>query len=217
MRVAGIAAKNEGKTIAKVVRELLKYVDEVIVVDDGSNDNTYEEAKGAGAKVFRTKGVGKGMAVKLIAREFLNTGGRLLLIDGDMQHPPHMAPKAFEMLDRYDLVVGCRVVSDRPAYRTLGDKISDLITSIFALNPRLMFFDTQSGFRALREEAVRLLLELKEPGYGHESEVLIRASRKGFRIGCLKIPSTYKVPNPHKYSPVPQFVEIIRGCVLAML
>ncbi len=215
MRVAGIAAKNEEKTIGLVVRKLLDFVDEVIVVDDGSADRTSYEAKKAGAKVIRTDGLGKGLAIKIIAKEFLKVGGELLLIDGDLQHPPEEAPRAFEMLEKYDLVVGCRAVTDRPAYRTLGDKISDIITSIFALNPKLLFFDTQSGFRALREEAARILLELKEPGYGHESEVLIRASRRGLKIGCLKIPSTYKVPNPHKYNPVPQFIEIVRGCLLA--
>jgi glycosyltransferase involved in cell wall biosynthesis len=152
--LAAIPCYNEGLAIGSVVLKASRHVDEVLVVDDGSTDDTAEIAKEAGDAVIAHDGnKGKGRAVKNALRYAIEHGfDALVLLDGDGQHGPREIPKLLEPLtnDAADLVIGFRTFGQMPAYRRVGRKVLDRATG----GP---VRDSQSGFRALNRHAIELL------------------------------------------------------------
>lgn len=146
-------AFNEESYIAKTIIGCRKYVDKIIVVDDGSTDVTAEIAEVLGATVIRhPKNMGYGAAVQTIfktAREM--NADAMVIIDSDGQHNPEEIPKLMEPIisGKADMVIGSRYLNgDRKktsVYRRLGQIVLDRATN---LNSGLHFTDTQSGFRA---------------------------------------------------------------------
>jgi glycosyltransferase involved in cell wall biosynthesis len=105
-----IPAKNEASSIGLVVEKILLFqaVGSVIVVDDGSTDNTAKLAREAGARVIsHPYSKGNGAAIKTGAREAVSDV--IVFMDADGQHPPEEIPRLLELLDEgYDMVVGAR-------------------------------------------------------------------------------------------------------------
>ncbi|MDH7508573.1 MAG: glycosyltransferase family 2 protein [Methanomassiliicoccales archaeon] len=209
--VALIPAYNEELTIGSVVLETRRYVDEVIVVDDGSSDATAEIAKLAGAIVVRNEvNGGKANALK---RGFEELKGRdlsaVVLLDADGQHAPQEIPKILEpvLKGKADLVIGSRFMNsdnDIPAYRHLGQVILNVVTN---MGTKQRISDSQSGFRALSVSAVRSL-DFFSRGYSVESDMLIYLSEKGMRIKEVPITSRYEVPKGHKKNPFAHGLEV---------
>ena len=102
--IAVIPAYNESKYIGDVVRETRKYVDEVIVVDDASKDNTGEIARRMGAVVLRhCINLHKGATLKTGCEAAIGLGAKIILtLDGDGQHNPDEIPQLLEKLDKFD-------------------------------------------------------------------------------------------------------------------
>ncbi|MEM2984506.1 MAG: glycosyltransferase family 2 protein, partial [Candidatus Jordarchaeaceae archaeon] len=94
-------AYNEEKTVAKVVQAALKYSEGVIVVDDGSTDSTYEEAKKAGATIVRHyRNLGKGVALKTGFKAALEMGADVVVVlDADLQHDPQEISKLLKTME----------------------------------------------------------------------------------------------------------------------
>ena len=193
--LAAIPAYNEEVAIGSVALRCQRYVDEVLVVDDGSADSTAEVAKLAQASVIRHKSnIGKGAAIQS-ALAYARTNGfdAVVLLDGDGQHNPSDIPLLLEpvLQGKADLVVGARrrATSHMPLYRRVGQRTLDLLT---AAGGMAAVTDSQSGFRALSRAAVESL-DLEERTFGIESEMLIAAKQKHLRIASVPIRTRYDV------------------------
>ena len=192
--IAGIPAYNEEKTIAKVVLLTKKYVDKVIVADDGSTDMTAEIAEAVGAEVIRHKeNMGYGAALRTIfhkARE--ENADILVILDADEQHDPNEIPTLIEPLlkDEADLVIGSRFLgkTDARKYRALGVKIITKTANILA---GTKLTDAQSGFRAYNKKAIQVIRPTDD-GMGASVEILTQATEAKLRIKEVPITIRYE-------------------------
>src|SRR5262249_5356856 len=132
-----IPASNEAEAIGPVVTALLgiAHWHEILVVDDGSDDETYDRAARAGARVIRHPyNKGNGAAVKTGIRQA--TGEMLLIIDADGQHQPEDALLLVSRLDSFDLVVGARIGQSHASFvRRIGNRALNLMAGDLAQHP----------------------------------------------------------------------------------
>lgn len=190
--LAGIAAYNEARYVGSVVLQARQYVDEVIVVDDGSTDNTARVAELAGATVIRhAENRGKGAAIQSILAEAKKRNPDILvLLDADAQHDPNEIPVLIKPVSEgFDLVIGSREAQKdkTPRYRRIGQKV---LFQSARLASKTNVSDSESGFRALSPKAINDL-ELKEKGFAIESEMITRAADKNLKITEVPISNIY--------------------------
>jgi glycosyltransferase involved in cell wall biosynthesis len=189
-----IPAFNEELAIGSVVLTTLKYVDQVIVVDDGSIDRTAEIAEAAGAEVIQhSSNQGKGAALRT---GFQSIGDRdiVVTLDGDGQHNADEIPQLLKPIidGEADIVNGSRYLSnnltDTPSYRRIGQTVLDKATS---LSSGLNLTDSQSGFRAFATYTLSAF-KFNHNGFSIESEMLIDAANFGSRIMEVDIGVKYQ-------------------------
>jgi hypothetical protein len=194
--LVAIPAFNEGPTIGSVVLKARQFASEVVVVDDGSTDDTAETAALAGAHVIQhARNLGKGLAIRtawLYARE--HAPAAFVLLDGDHQHDPNDIPRLVETIlaDKSDVVIGVRwgKTSGMPMYRRVGKRTLDYATAAGAKNG--MLTDSQCGYRAFSLHAMESL-EPTEDGLSIESQLLLEAQEKNLRIQEVQIDIRYDV------------------------
>lgn len=217
--VVCIPAFNEERTIGDIVKRALKHSSEVIVCDDGSSDNTIEEAKKSGAVVLQHEtNQGKGSALRTLFVKALEKNPEVIVtIDGDGQFLPEEIPKIIKPIseNKADVVIGYRFddTNKIPNYRKIGNKVLDKMTNIASGLP---FRDTQSGFRAYTQKTLKTI-NFKTNGFGADSEILINLSKKGFKIAEEKITVLYdtggktstKNPISHSADVVTSLIELI--------
>ena len=217
--LACIPAFNEENIIGDVVKKTLSYVDKVIVCDDGSVDNTFNEAKISGAEVIHhSKNLGKGAALKSLFNYARNSNFDVIVtIDGDGQFLAEEITKLVKSIveEKSDIVIGYRFddKTEMPSYRKIGNKILDKITSLASDLP---FRDTQSGFRAYSKKAIDLIT-FQTNGFGADSEILINISKKGLRISEQKVTVLYetgrktstKNPLSHSGEVITSIIELV--------
>ena len=188
-----IPAFNEGKVIDKVIKDCLKFSNEVVVCDDGSMDNTYEVADSAGADVIRhEKNIGKGESLRSLFKFARHSNHDIIVtIDGDGQFIPEEIPKLVKSIkeNKSDLVIGYRFddTTEIPNYRRFGNKMLDKMTNMVE---EISVRDTQSGFRAYSRKVIDDI-EFKMKGFGADAEILIDAAKKGYRLSEEKITVIY--------------------------
>ena len=187
--IAALPAFNEASYVGSVVLLARKYVDEVLVFDDGSQDATVEVARLASATVIiNDKNIGYGANIQNIIREGKQRNvDVLVLLDADSQHDPKDIPNMIKpVMEGYDLVIGSRNTKQIPFYRRIGQKTLSAFTNrINKSNVK----DTQSGFRAFSRKALTLL-SLKENGMAVSSEMCSEAVRLGLNI--IEVPISVK-------------------------
>lgn len=181
-----LPAYNEGKHIASLLSRMSDY--NILVVDDGSTDNTYEIANSMGYRVVRLENnCGKTRAciegIKHSKSEFN------VFIDADGQLNPKEIPSLVEALENADLVVGERNIKDIPLQRKLSNIFArKMVNSI----SKSKHGDVLCGFRAVRKSAFKKL-ELKKSSYFFESELLIDAYKKQLRIASVPVSVRYDI------------------------
>lgn len=215
-RVAAvIPAFNEEKHIGDVVRRTRQVLDDVLVVDDGSADQTAARARDAGAEVIVHEfNHGKGETIKTGLRHWLERQlDFVIILDADGQHRP-------EEIDRFvgaalspsepKLVLGNRMkdVSSMPLVRRFVNRwMSRQISALCGQE----IPDTQCGYRLLHRQLIPELLG-GAARFDYETEMLIIASRKGFRIDSVPISTVYsdEVSSIHPVRDTIRFFKLIR-------
>jgi len=210
-----IPAYNEEKHIGDVVRRTRQQLDDVLVVDDGSQDRTTDNARAAGAEVIvHAINRGKGETIKTGLRHFLERQfDFVIILDADGQHPPEEIDRfvtAALSADEPKLIVGTRMndLSSMPFVRRVVNRwMSQRISAVCGQE----IPDTQCGFRMLHRQLIPKLLG-GAARFDYETEMLIIASRKGFKIASVPISTVYsdEVSSIHPVRDTIRFFKLMR-------
>lgn len=195
-----LPAYNEELCISSIILCSKKYADKVIVVDDGSTDNTAKIAKLAGAEVIsHSSNRGKGAALKT-GFEAAKESEIIVTLDSDGQHNPKEIPKLIAPIinGEADIVNGSRYINgnkkDTPSYRRIGQTVLDKATN---LGSGLDITDSQSGFRAFIGHSLPIF-RFNHSDFAIESEMLMDAANAGLRIKEVEIGVRYDVDGSTK-------------------
>ncbi len=213
--IAGIPAYNQENNVGEVIRKASKYVDEVIVADDGSADDTTRVAEAAGAIVIRSEfNQGAGRATRTCFTAAKERGADVLVtLDSDGQHNAEEIPAVTAPVGqgKADLVIGSRFLNDNyniPRYRRFGINI---ITSLFNIGSKVKVSDAQSCFRCYGRKALGCL-NITERGFAFSIELLVQARREGLAIAEVPISCIYDSAS-HSRNPVVHGVEVALAVV----
>lgn len=216
--IAAMPAFNEEKFIAKTVLGCKPYVDEVVVVNDGSTDATAMIATACGAKVvYHNKNMGYGAAIRTCFETAKGMQARaMVIIDSDGQHDPEEIKKVLEpvLVERADVSIGSRFLEGHkeeniPFYRTVGMKVLDIATN---QGGGMKFSDTQSGFRAYSNLAVNKI-KIGNAGMSAGSEILLQVKDHGLKVEEVPITCRYDIEDTSTHNPVVHGVKVLAGII----
>jgi glycosyltransferase involved in cell wall biosynthesis len=182
-----VPAYNEEKGIEKVINRLKKVLPkaEIMVIDDGSEDNTYEKARKTGVKIIRhSSNMGKAYALKT---GYKNASGEIIAnIDADCTYPPEEIPKMIEKLNGFDMVVGSRFKRGLPHFLPLQRSLANMAGSFFL---SILLFkritDASSGLRVFKKELTKL--NIKATGLEYEVEFTTKVIINGYKYTEIPI------------------------------
>ena len=186
-----IPAKNEAAGLPGLLEELngvlaqregLRY--EILLIDDGSTDETAEIGLAAGARVItHPESLGNGAAVKRGIREAQMDW--VVLLDGDGQHPPDQLPELIRLAEsRYDMVVGSRGGSGGSVHRNLANRIYNGLASYVTNRP---IPDLTSGYRLIRADVVKGFCYLLPNTFSYPTTITLAMMRAGYSVGFAPI------------------------------
>ncbi len=193
-------AYNAALTLRKTYEELPhEYVDEVILVDDASKDETFKLAEELGIKtIIHPENRGYGGNQKTCYREALRHNADIIvMVHADYQYSPRLVAAMASMIasGHYDVVLGSRILGGMalkggmPLYKYIANRLLTLIENM-ALGVKLSEYHT--GFRAFTREVLETLpLEENSDDFVFDNEMLVQAVYFGFRIGELSCPARY--------------------------
>jgi len=192
----GIPAYNEEKNIASIIENLSKIADTIIVCNDGSSDDTGKLAEKMGAIVINhERNLGYGAAIRSLFLRARELGSDVLVtMDSDGQHRiSDVLPVAEPIVNNQaDLVIGSRFLEGNqeniPKYRKIGIK---MITKLANTSLEDAVTDSQSGFRAYSKNVLSTITP-SEYGMGVSNEILMKASKNGFKIAEVPIVVSYE-------------------------
>lgn len=189
-----IPAYNEGSKLAEVLRGVSGYADEVVVIDDGSGDNTGEVARAEGVHVLTHRlNRGQGAALATGIEYALRNGARVVVtFDSDGQHSAGDIPKMIEPIEsgEAEAVLGSRFLKNThntPTVRKYVLKAGLIFTRILS---RIDVTDTHNGFRALSRSAAEKI-EIKQDRMAHGSEILDQIAKKKIKFVERPVTITY--------------------------
>ncbi len=195
--LALIPAYNESARLAAVVSGALVHLP-VLVVDDGSTDDTAAIAERAGAAVLRQRpNQGKGAALRAGFRQAMEAGyDAVLTLDADGQHDPAEIPTFLEACRRgqADLIIGARQFNQMPSSRRLANSLGQRAFS-WALGQAVP--DNQSGYRLISRRLLAELLSSREQGFEFEVEMIVICVERGFKLEWVPIRTIYAGEGSH--------------------
>jgi glycosyltransferase involved in cell wall biosynthesis len=193
-----IPARNESASIGDLVRDIREQYQtaEILVVDDGSTDDTSAVAREAGAQVVANPtGLGNGAAVKAGARRA--TGDVLVFLDADGQHNPADISRLLSRLDQgFDMVIGARAsgASHANSARLLANGVYNLVASLVTGRP---IPDLTSGFRAVRADLFKRFLYLLPNGFSYPTTITMAFMRSGYPVDFVDIHAEQRQGKSH--------------------
>ena len=207
--IAVIPAYQAAPTLDVVVRATAEHLP-VLVVDDGSTDETSAVARAAGAEVLRQEpNQGKGAALRRGFAHALDSGGSAVLtLDADGQHDPACAPDFLAAWRERGapLIIGRRDFSQMPLSRRVANNLG---TQTFSWAVGRHIEDNQSGYRLIAAPLLRHLLGSTEDGFEFEVEMITDAIRAGLVIDWVPIPTIYEDAGSH-ISPISHVTNFLR-------
>jgi glycosyltransferase involved in cell wall biosynthesis len=189
-----IPAYNAGTTIAELIEKTSRFVgrEDIVIIDDGSCDQTLEIAGGTGAVILRHEAnKGKGEALKT-GFEYARRRAypAVITLDADLQHDPECIPDFVRKASEFSgIIIGTRRrnLKIMPFGRWLSNNLTSTIVSVLAGQS---IRDSQSGYRLITAQVLKRV-KLESGKYDLESEILIKAKRKGFEIAETPIGTLY--------------------------
>jgi len=191
-----IPAYNEAEIIADVVSglrvamEKLNRPYEILVIDDGSSDETALRAQDAGARVIsHPYNIGNGAAVKTGIRQA--KGDILVMMDGDGQHNPEYIAPMLEKIGRYDMVVGARTGdSESHLHRDVANSLYNLFASYIC---KRKIQDLTSGFRAVKTEIARQFASMLPNSFSYPTTITMGVIHEGYSLTYVPIKTNRRV------------------------
>ncbi len=192
-----LPAKNESAAIGQTLAQIqqLQLAHEIIVVNDGSTDQTKQVAESAGAKVLtHPYSKGNGAAIKTGARTA--TGDIIVFMDADGQHDPQDIPRLIEKIEQgYDLVVGAR---QKGSQASVGRGIANaLYNNLATYMTEQKVEDLTSGFRAVRSDKFREFLYLLPNGFSYPTTSTMAFFRAGYSVTYVPIHAAKRIGKSH--------------------
>ena len=213
--IAIIPSYNEARTIGKIVKDIVNMGIGVLVIDDGSYDNTEREALDNGAMVIRhRKNLGKGVAVREGIKYVLEKTnyGWLIMMDGDGQHDPTDIPAFMDVTraEDVDIVIGNRMMQTKPmpSSRYWTNKFTSWVLSKMCGQD---IPDSQCGYRLIKVEALKKL-KLTSDKYDIESEIIVEAAEDSLKIKSVPIKTIYgeETSSIHPVRDTLKFFQLVR-------
>jgi glycosyltransferase involved in cell wall biosynthesis len=207
--LALIPAYNEASRIEPVIQGAARHLP-VLVVDDGSRDETAQIAERAGAAVLRqVPNQGKGTALRAGFRQAIQEGyTAVLTLDADGQHDPAEIPEFLSVYaaQQPDLIIGQRDFSQIPPVRRLANWLGQKSFSWAVGQP---IADNQSGYRLVSQRLIEAVLDSQQSGFEYEVEMIVICVRRGYRLAWVPIRTIYAGESSH-INPVTHTRNFIR-------
>ncbi len=204
-----IPSYNESNTIAGLISQVQSLKLGLVVIDDGSTDNTAVIAEKNGAVVIRNaRNQGKGASlIRGFEYCLKNNFDAAITMDGDGQHLPEDIPNFISLAEKKEeigIIIGNRMFNRRnmPFIRVMTNKFMSWLLSRII---RQKIHDSQCGFRLIKRKVLEEL-SLKTHKFEIESEIIIEAGRKGFKIESIPIQTVYRKERSH----INPFVDTFR-------
>ncbi len=212
-----IPAYNEEGNIGPLLNKIYTLFpsQDVLIVDDGSQDKTAVDAEKAGAKVIKqAKNLGKGLALRRGFDFAIQSGyDEVITMDGDGQHNPSEIPKFLSASKREEgnLIIGTRNhnLLEMPLVRFFVNNITSLIASLLA---GIRIHDSQSGYRLIKTKLLKDI-DLKTSRFQTETEIIVKAVRSGFQVKEIPIEILYIDKSRSHINPL---IDTIRFFILAL-
>ena len=210
--LALIPGYNEAERIRAVIDVARTYLP-VVVVDDGSKDETAAISEAAGATVLRQiPNQGKGAALKRGFRHAMENGfDAVLMLDADGQHDPAEIPKFLHayQTNSSDLIIGYRNFSEMPFKRKVANTVGRASLS-WAMGERIL--DNQSGYRLVSRRLMQATLESDEAGFEFEVDMVVLCVRRNMRLDWVPIRTIYAGEESHikPWHHIKNFFRVVR-------
>lgn len=218
LTIVAMPAYNEERYIAKTIVGSRHHADKVLVIDDGSTDDTVPIAEALGALVIcHETNRGYGGALQTIFATARQLGAdELVIIDSDGQHDPKDIPRLLDELRATgaDVVIGSRFIegaaSRIPAYRKVGMKVLDNVTTMAGRG--LAISDSQSGFRAYGRRAIEVI-HPGDHGMSAGSEILIQIGDHNLKVAEVPISVRYDIGGTSSQNPIQHGVGVLMNII----
>jgi glycosyltransferase involved in cell wall biosynthesis len=200
---------NEKDTLSRILNDALIYVDKIIAVNDGSDDCwSFVEKNDKIHFINLDQNSGKGKALRIgFQYAILNGADVVVTLDADLQHEAKYIPNLVDGLKIFDIVIGNRLknLAVMPIQRRISNKLTSLLLS---LKTGQKIIDSQCGFRAYKLKVIKNI-ETSFPGFEAESEMIVKAARKGYTIGFVNITTIYGTERS-KMRPIQAIIGFLR-------